>query len=231
MGLKLNTSREAYKEFYGRNTEQMPKLIAEGRVPMSVAELMQRRLEIRNSDTKVKSFYMDDHFVTGDGIIYNPNGMVKIVLNSQHLRDMTPESPRNDGKLVLTVEDYNALQGEEFRQDNIREDDWFSRADVKAHPIWKALARNQTLLNDYTDYIFTEGNYNVAMGIFLSWAYFNGKTPEMIAWSVGGLEKRSDGFSRGVLTSDHGRLLGIAPWMLSASEKGTSGMKKYTEKL
>ena len=34
---------EKYKEFPGRNVDQMPKLIAEGRVPMSVAGLMRRR--------------------------------------------------------------------------------------------------------------------------------------------------------------------------------------------
>ena len=45
MALKLNATREAYREFYGRNVEQMPKLIADGRVPMSVAGLMQRRLD------------------------------------------------------------------------------------------------------------------------------------------------------------------------------------------
>ena len=31
--LQLNDPVQDYKEFYGRNTEQMPKLIAEGRTP------------------------------------------------------------------------------------------------------------------------------------------------------------------------------------------------------
>ncbi len=32
-----------YKEFYGRNIDQMPLLIAEGRTPISVACVMEQR--------------------------------------------------------------------------------------------------------------------------------------------------------------------------------------------
>ena len=48
MALKLNSTREAYREFYGKNVEQMPALIADGRVPISAAQLMQKRLNVRN---------------------------------------------------------------------------------------------------------------------------------------------------------------------------------------
>jgi hypothetical protein len=112
MALKLNATREAYQEFYGKNVQQMPKLIADGRVPMNVSQLMQRRLDVRNSDVKVKSSYMDNYFDTGDAVVYHPDGRVKIVLDSQTLRDMTPESPRSNGALVLASEVYDTLQGE-----------------------------------------------------------------------------------------------------------------------
>ena len=69
MALKLNTSKDAYQEFPGRNTKQMSKLIADGRVPMNVAQLMQRRLDVRNSDKDVKSAYMDNYFDTGDTVV------------------------------------------------------------------------------------------------------------------------------------------------------------------
>lgn len=227
MALKLNTSKEAYKEFYGRNTEQMPKLIADGRVPMSVAGLMQRRLDVRNFDAKVKSSYMDNYFDTGDGVVYHPDGRVKIVFDSQHLRDMTPESSRNGGALVLTAENYDALQGEEFKKGKLgKTGDWLSRADVKTHPVWKVLARDQALLNDYTDYIFTEGKHDTAMGIFSGSA--NGETPEMRAWCVDGLGLRSLAFGWYDLGSGSGRLLGIAPEVLSAPGKGASNIKAYT---
>jgi hypothetical protein len=101
MVMKLNTTPEVYKEFYGRNTEQMPTLIAEGRVPMNVSQLMQRRLDYRNRPAEVKTAWMDNYFDTGDAVVYHPKGDVKIVLDSQTLREMTSESQRNNGALVL----------------------------------------------------------------------------------------------------------------------------------
>jgi hypothetical protein len=228
MALKLNTSREVYKEFYGRNTEQMPKLIADGRVPMNVAQLMQRRLDVRNSDAKIKSSYMDNYFDTGDGVVYHPDGRVKIVLDSQTLRDMTPDTPRNSGALVLTAENYDALQGEEFKKGKLGKiNERMSKADVKAHPVWKVLAREQGLLDDYADYIFAEGKerfgYDTAMGIFPG--SVSGDTPEMRAWCVCRLVNSSDASGRNDLGLDLGRLLGIAPEALSVPGKGASNIK------
>src|SRR3989338_10825424 len=112
MALKLNATRETYKEFYGRNVEQMPRLRADGRVPMNVSQLMQRRLDVRNSDADVKTSYMDNYFDTGDVVVYHPDGRVKIVLDSQTLRDVTLNNELRNGALVLTEDDYSALQGE-----------------------------------------------------------------------------------------------------------------------
>lgn len=204
-----------YKEFQGRNVDQMPKLVADGRVPMNVAQLMQRRLDVRNSDSKVKSAYMDNYFDTGDAVVYHPNGNVKIVLDSETLRQMTSESQRNAGALVLSEDAYKALDGEEFKKGKIEKvNEWMSREEVKAHPVWKVLAReNQSLLNDYTDYIFAEGkerfNYDTAMEIFPGYA--NGKTPEMRAWYVGGLGNGSVAGGWCDLGSGGGRFVGIAP--------------------
>ena len=188
MSLKLNTSRDAYQEFYGRNTEKMQELVADGRVPISVAGLMQRRLDVRNSDDKVKSAWMDNYFDTGDAVVYHPDGRVKIVLDSEDLRNMTPDTPRNGGALIVTPEAYDALQGEELKKGKLgKTGDWMSRDDVKAHPVWKVLARDQVLLNDYADHIF--GEYQArfakgtpledvrAMGVFPGST--NGDTPEI----------------------------------------------------
>lgn len=235
MALKLNTSREVYKAFPEKgtapNTEQMPKLRADGRMPANVSQLMQRRLDLRNDDTGVKDFYMDNYFDIGDGVVYHPDGRVKIVLDSQHLRDMTPETPRNDGALVLGEDVYNALEGEEFKKGKLgKVNEWLSREDVKSHPVWKALARDQGLLNDYTDYIFAEGKqrfgYDTAMEIYSGSA--NGDTPEMKAWYVSRLEDRSNASGRDDLGNPNGRLLGIAPEALSVSGKGASNIGAYT---
>ena len=237
MALKLNATREAYQEFYGRNVDQMPKLIADGRVPMNVSQLMQRRLDVRNSDKSIKGSYMDNYFDTGDAVVYHPDGRVKIVFDSQTLREITPESQRNSGALVLTEDAYNALQGEEFKKGKLgKVNDGLSRADVKAHPVWKILARDQALLNDYTDFIFGEYQPRFAkdsalddlklMGIYPSSA--QGKTPEMRAWFVDGLEDRSSASGGSLLGLGSGRFVGIAPEALSAPGKGASNIKAYT---
>ncbi|MBS3117851.1 hypothetical protein J4430_03150 [Candidatus Woesearchaeota archaeon] len=77
---------QKHKEFYGRNIEQMPKLIAEGRTPLSIAGLMKRRIEVLNSPYEVRSAYWDNYFGTGDGIACHPNGKGKVVLDAKPLR-------------------------------------------------------------------------------------------------------------------------------------------------
>ncbi|MBI2629362.1 hypothetical protein HYW74_04740 [Candidatus Pacearchaeota archaeon] len=230
MALKLNATREAYQEFYGRNVEQMPKLIADGRVPMNVAQLMQRRLDVRNSDKAVKSSYMDNYFDTGDAVVYHPDSRVKIVLDSQTLRDMAPENKKVNGALILTDEVYKELQGEEFKKGRLgKTESSLSREDVKAHPVWKVLARDQGLLNDYVDYIFAEGkerfDYDTAMGVYLD---STSNDVKMRAWCVSRLENRSYAYGWYYLDYDNGRFVGIAPEALSALGKGASNIRAYT---
>jgi hypothetical protein len=208
----------------------MPKLIADGRVPMNVAQLMQKKLDVRNSDEKIKTSYMDNYFDTGDAVVYHPDGRVKIVLDSQTLRDMTPESPRDGGALILGEDVYKTLQGEEFKKGKLGKiNDALSKADVKAHLVWKALARDQGLLNDYVDYIFAEGKqrfgYDTAMGVYPDSA---SDKPKLRAWCVSWLVDRSFANGRSSLDNYVGRFLGIAPEALSVSGKGASNIKAYT---
>jgi hypothetical protein len=143
---------------------------------------------------------------------------------------MTSESPRSNGALVLASEIYNTLQGEEFKKGKLgKVNEWMSREDVKAHPIWKTLARDQALLDDYVDYIFAEGKqkfgYDTALGVFPSSA--QGNMPEMRAWCVDRLVTRSDVNGRFALGNDYGRLLGIAPEAPNALGNGAR-VRTYT---
>lgn len=243
MALKLNATRDAYKEYsreasgHLRNVDQMPALIADGRVPMNYSQLMQRRLNVRNFDADVKASYMDNYFDTGDAVVYHPDGRVKIVLDSQTLRDITPQSELRNGALVLTEEDYNALQGEEFKKGKLGKiDDGMSRADVKSHPVLKVLARDQGLLNDSVDFIFGEYQSRFAkdkalddlrlMGVYPSSA--QGNTPDLRAWCVYRLGNGSDADGGNDLDIDIGRFVGIAPEALSAPGKGVSNIRTYT---
>ncbi len=230
MALKLNATREAYQEFYGRNVDQMPRLIADGRVPMNAAQLMQRRLDVRNADEDVKGSWMNNYFDTGDAVVYHPGGRFKIVLDAQPLREMTADTPRRGGALVLGEDVYKALQGEEFKKGKLGKINGLMAKEVKAHPVWKVLARDQELLDDFVDYIFAQGkeqfNYDNAMGVFPSSAGVD--APEMRAWFVGGLEDNRSGAGDGDGLGYGGRLVGIAPEALSATNKGVSAVKTYT---
>lgn len=237
MALNLNATRELFREFYGRNVEQMPLLVADGRTPMNASQLMQKRLDIRNADAELKSAWMDNYFDTGDAIAYHPDGKVKIVLDSQILREMTSQSQRNGGALVLGEDVYKALQGIEFKKGKLgNTGNWMSKADVKSHPVWKALARDQALLDDYADYIF--GEYQArfakdtpiddvkAMGVFPYGC--QGDSPEMRAWLVYRLGSRSLVNVGPDLGSGDGRFVGIAPEAQVTQGKGASNIKIYT---
>lgn len=220
--------RDKFQWYEGRPTEQMPALLADGRVPMNMSQIMQRRLDVRNFSYEVESSWRDNYFDTGDAVVYHPdNERFKVVLDSEDLRRMTPDTPRNGGALKLTRDDYESLEGEEFKKDKIGQvNELMSREDVKAHPVWKVLARDKALLNDYADYVFTEGekvfgNGN-AMGVFLGSAY--GDCPEMRAWCVDRLVWGSDAYGGDDLDGIcGGRFAGIAPEALSAGGEGTSG--------
>lgn len=217
MAINLNLTGEAFRDFYGRNVVQMPKLIADNRVPMNIAQLMQRRLELRNSNNlEVKSYWTHNYFDTGDSVIYHPDGRVKIDLDSQKLKDMTSESNRKDGALILTEDTYKVLEGVEFKKGKLgKVNESLTLADAKSHPIWKVLARNQVLLNDYADYIFTDGKqrfgYDIAMGIYLD---SDLDSPNMMAWFVSGIGYKSNAF--GGYNLDYvGRFVGIAPDLIN----------------
>ncbi len=218
--LQLNDAQN-YKEFYGRNTEQMPKLIAEGRLPLSVFGLMKRRLEVLSSSDVVKSSYWDNYFDSGDGIAYHPDGRAKIILDAQPLRDLTPSSKLKNGALVL--DDYNSLESLELSKADLERyalGEWLNRRDVKENPIWQALARDKELLDDYAEAVFSQGKekfgYDKLMGIFRSSA---SDVPTMRFWYLCGLCSRSNARGNVRLDIDGGRLVGVTPEAQSVAQK------------
>src|SRR3989338_9751263 len=104
-----------FKEFYRTNKGQMPFLIAEGFDPMSVATLMQRRLDVLG--TSLQDVFWTNYFDTGDAIVYGPYGKIKVVLDAEAPRVMTRTSGLSDGALVLPKGAYESLDAiAEFRR-------------------------------------------------------------------------------------------------------------------
>jgi len=227
MALQLNDTVKDYKEFYGRNTDQMPLLIAEGRTPMSAQGLMQRRLETLNSGDQdlIKTFW-ENYFDTGDAKFYNTNGNAKVVLDSGIMRRINPQSKLKNGALIISDDEYKALEGQEFTRDELNKyakGESLSRKEVISNPIWKALARDQALLEEYAGKAFDKAKadhgYSKIMGVYVS------DTPDVPVgrlWFVSRLINDSDAIARGNLDDDNVRLVGVAPKAQSASKNQAS---------
>ena len=222
MALQLNEQVIPYKEFsrdatkHSSNLEQMPALIAEGRVPMSVAGLMDRRLEVRDAkySPEVRAAWHDSYFDTGDGILYHPDGKIKIVPDAQVMREINSESKLSDGALVLPAGAYEAAQGAEFTKEDLKRiiKDSLTRGEAKSNPVWQALARDQNRLNAYVDFVFDETQkrfeYNKNMGLYFGSAQ---KEPTGRLLNLGRLVLRSYAGGRVRLDDGDGRLGGVAP--------------------
>ncbi|MCD4666540.1 hypothetical protein K8R47_01895 [archaeon] len=225
MSLQLNEPRVDYKEFYGANHKQMPNLIADGRVPMSVSGLMRKRLEVLTGGSEdVKSAWHDNYFDTGgDGIGYNTNGNAKIVLDSKLARDLNKKSKLRNGALVLPEGMYKSLEGPEFTRDDLGKyatSNVLTLDEVKSNPIWLALARgDQDLLNEYADMVFAQTKqrfgYDKNMGL---WVSGKPKEPNMRLWCVSRLGCGSSASGDSYLDCSNGRLVGVAPEAHSSTE-------------
>ena len=111
------------EEFYGKNTEQMQKLLAEGRVPASIARIMQINLALRNDNTGVKELYLNNYHDTSD-LKAQRGDEIKIVLTTyadgsmvpslrKYLDLINPDEELIDGAVNLGIDNrYDAIQGE-----------------------------------------------------------------------------------------------------------------------
>lgn len=223
--LKLNNSTLPYEQFCGANHKQMPLLIADGRIPISVSGLMKRRLEVLDSgDSELISAWWDNYVDTGNGILYHPNGEVKIVSNAQPFLDMNSESKLSNGALVLgnnkdsSIEVYNSINGTEFKRSDLgKTGNVLTKDEVKNHPIWQELVGDKDLLSDYVDVAFKLGkerfNYDNMMGVYISNPQENvvGRL-----WLVDGLSYNSNANGLNFLDNYSGRLVGVVPEARSA---------------
>ncbi len=204
---------ESYKEFFGIYSEEMPKLISEGFNPISVSDVMVNRINSRYSEEKSKSYWLNNYFDTIDAIAYHPNNKMKIVFDSQNLKDVNSESQFHKGSLILEDSVYESLNGFEFTRKELENNlwKWFNAKQIKSNPIWKTLARDQNLLEEYSEYILSEGkikfgtNYDHAMAIYFT---FPEKIPTMRALNIWGMGLGSCVFGSHVLNSGFSRVVG-----------------------
>src|SRR3989344_6285000 len=140
-----------YQTFQGRYVDAMPALTAEGRIPMSISELMKRRLQVLQSENKkLVSAWWGNYFDSPDGVAYKGDE-VKVVLNAQMLLDITPGAELNDGALVLTEKQYDGLPGKTFSRKQLEkyrrkiesEAGSMIKNQALENPVWQAVAGSE----------------------------------------------------------------------------------------
>ncbi len=151
---------EGYIEIRGQYKRTMPWLLEMGAEPISVAGVMQRRSDILTKARKSQARHNLEllsgwvqhggAIYTGDAVAFHPDGLVKVLLDAKPLREINKMSRvtaggRYDHKgLVLPEGVYEKLEGEEFTLEDLGR--YQTPGD---HPIWRAVARDQKLLDEY----------------------------------------------------------------------------------
>ena len=152
-----------YKKFYGKNIEQMPKLISEGLKPMTIKEIIRRRLNC-------EEYFKSNWFDTCDMVVCFKDKF-KIEKDCDLLRSINPNTELKNRGIKITEEQYKKLKGKEFQKGVSKED------------VWKYLLEN--LYDDYmkllgycpeyylTDYDLSGRSFYVD-GLEGDWSYVDG---------------------------------------------------------
>lgn len=200
--MNLNPSKEQrvpFKEFYGKNTEQMACLIADKRKPASIQDIITQRLKFPHSD------WCTNYFDTGDAIMYYENE-IKIVTGKNVLCDMNAETQLKNGAIELSVEQYLNIKGKVFDRKNLMLDTDLTKEEVLVHPMWNIVLKNKKELKAYVELVFAYTKDTTNMGVYVATA---SKMPTARALYVYGLEDRSRLLGWGNLGYDNGRLVGV----------------------
>ncbi len=207
-----------HDEYFGRNTEQMPKLLADGREPMSVAHLMEQRLNVRRegiSQAQHDSWW-GNYFDNADLWLRHPDKGGKVVAyNAQVLeflrQHLKPETELVDYALPLPDGFFEAMEGLELKTADIERlhTQGYTPQEAKQSDIWREFAREQKRLDNYIDAVVAEtGRERNLMNTYFGSA---SKVPTGRLWYVYYRYNVSIAAGDLGLTSDYGRLVGVAP--------------------
>src|SRR5437763_10881610 len=110
MGANLNRQTEAlnvYKEFRGSNITQMPQLLADGRIPMDILGIWERRIDVDADPEPIRTAWHEQYGDTPVGIGYETNGDFQLTLDTPPILGLTKASKLRNGALIITSDIYN----------------------------------------------------------------------------------------------------------------------------
>ena len=233
-------------EHYGKNSDKMPKILNAGETPISVAEVMKARLNKGNDFPDLWNNYFD----SSDLVVYpkRNNNDIYVLLTVNNKEQVTKNGRKalelinsdnlasNSGAVVGQLRDLGRKGLIKISRNKITTGTYLTSDKILNEQVWRVLARHpdevpsefaedKGLLQEYVNEIKSRKNNTENMAIYLGDS-LNDKTT-LKAWYVGGLVDRSDAGGRFGLDVGDGRLLGIAPEVLSASGKSIEN-KVYT---
>ncbi|MBI2145962.1 hypothetical protein HYU22_01320 [Candidatus Woesearchaeota archaeon] len=204
--------------YYGKNVEQMPKLLAEGKEPMSVAHLMEQRLAVRDQGVSPVQHdaWWGNYFDNADLWLRHPDKGGKVVPYSAAVLTFLQEHLKPETKLVdygVPLPDglYEAMDGLELKTADIGRlhSRGYTPTEAKKSVVWRELARTQKRLDNYVDAVVVEtGRERDLMNTYFGEA---SKVPTGRLWFVSGRNNDSLAGGNYNLTLDYGRLVGVAP--------------------
>lgn len=103
-----------YKGFKGPQTVANSKILNEYRRSLSICDVSELVIS-RDKDFFPFAKYLFKHGLdTRDGIAYHPSGKIKICLDAEPLVRLNELSKLENGALIITPEEYELLDGEEY---------------------------------------------------------------------------------------------------------------------
>ncbi len=233
MALQYLDGPRIHEKYEGRNTEQMPKLLADGKEPMNVAHLAEQRIYVRGKGipTVQHDDWWNNYFDNADLWLRHSDGRGKVVPYSAQVLDFLRENLKPETKLVdyaLPLPDgfFEAMDGLLLTSGQIEKlhTKRYSVKEAKDSDVWKTLTGTQERLDHYVDAVAAEtGRTQNLMN-----TYFGpvSKVPTGRRWYVDDRYNGSYASGNNYLTSDNGRLVGVAPEAHVGSVTARSARKK-----
>ena len=166
--------------YEGNITDVMPRLIQVHKKPLSIREIMEQKVNFKNSNNN-KLNPWQTNFCSGDGIMYHPDGRIKVVPDSQTLYNNSDILLKKfgdwNGTQILQEGTFNSTQGFEFTRKEVEKfaNKKLTKERVLENPIWNALVQeDKRLLGEYIEQLYSDNIYyvlikfNCVMRVFIS---------------------------------------------------------------
>ncbi len=204
--------------YYGKNNELMPRLLAEGKEPMSIAHLMEQRIKVGQEGIipEQHDAWWNNYFDCADLWLRHPDKGGKVVPYNAQVLDFLKQHLNSKTRLVdyaIPLPDgfFEAADGLELKTAEIERlnSKGYTSTSAKNSEVWKTLALTSERLSSYVKAVVAEtGSKHDLMNLYFGSA---SAVPAGRLWYVGSGLNYSNARSNNGLTSSNGRLVGVTP--------------------